>query len=143
MHTTPTKTLAQAVVGLAVALAALAAYATALYLILIAIASVASAGMPPSRYDRPYDGYLIPFRVELGQAARTCNALARQLGQPATHPRMIEGRHLYGCAYPAEGLCYVVYSYDPSGKDKRMESNVWRHEIAHCNGWPAHHPGQR
>lgn len=140
---TPTKTLGTAIVGLILALGALATYAVVLYFILIAIASVANAGMPPSRYDRHYAGYLIPIKVPLGKAHAACNALARELGHKADHPRMIAGRHLYGCAYRGDGICHIVYSYDPSGKDKRMERNVWRHEVAHCNGWPADHPGAR
>lgn len=145
MDTRPTKTLMQALIGLALSLGALAAYAVVLYYTLIAIASVANAGMPPSRYDRPYDGYLVDIRVPLGKAHAACNSLAAKLGEPQTHPMRVAGRPLYGCAYVLHdgGLCFVVYSYDPSGRDRHMERNVKRHELAHCNGWPAHHPDQR
>ena len=55
----------------------------------------------------------------------------------------IDGRPLDGCAYPGKGFCFIVWSFDPSGRDPHMADNVRRHEIAHCNGWPAHHPGAR
>lgn len=103
----------------------------------------ALAGMPPAKYDRPYMDELSEWRVPLGRAAAKCNALARDLGQPATHPARIAGRPLYGCAYPGKGFCFIVWSFDPSGRDPHMADNVRRHEVAHCNGWPAHHPGAR
>jgi len=110
---------------------------------LMLIATPAFAGMPPAKYDKPYGGALTEWRVPLGKATAKCNALARDLGHPADNPRMVNGRALYGCAYPLKGECFIVYSFDPSGADKRMADNVRRHETAHCNGWPSHHPGER
>lgn len=97
--------------------------------------SLALAEMPPKHFEHEYMGALAEYRVPLGRAASKCNALARQFGQPATHPMKIEGRPLYGCAYPFKGECFIVWSFDPSGRDPHMASNVRRHEIAHCNGW--------
>lgn len=119
------------------------AFAYALGTAAYVISGDAFAGMPPAKYDRPYMGELSEWRVPLGRAAAKCNALARDLGQPATHPARIDGRPLYGCAYPGKGFCFIVWSFDPSGRDPHMADNVRRHEIAHCNGWPAHHPGAR
>lgn len=109
----------------------------------IAATAVALAGMPPSKYDKPYGGRLVEWKVPLGRAAAKCNGLARDLGQTPNHPYRIDGRPLYGCAYPFKGECYIVWSFDPSGRDKAMADNVRRHEIGHCNGWPAGHPGAR
>lgn len=113
-----------------------------LIVLLALVATHANAGMPPANYDKPYNGALSEWRVALGRAASKCNALARDLGEPANNPLMIGGRSLYGCAYPYKGECFIVYSYDPSGKDAKMADNVRRHEVAHCNGWPSWHPGQ-
>lgn len=122
----------------------LAMFFAGLLLILLALglaASVALAGMPPKKYDRPYGGELTEWKVPLGRAAAKCNAVARELGQPADHPMKVDGRPLYGCAYPFKGECFIVYSY--SSQDRKMVDNVRRHEVAHCNGWPSNHPGAR
>lgn len=107
------------------------------------ITTPALAGMPPAKYDRPYEGTLSEWRVPLGEAASKCNTLARDLGEVANNPYKVAGRPLYGCAYPYDGECFIVYSFDPSGEDPKMADNVRRHEVAHCNKWPSHHPGER
>lgn len=104
----------------------------------------ALAGMPPARYDRTFEGRMEHYVVPYGKAWSKCNHLSIQLGYgPKSRAESrINGRHLYGCSFPVSPrLCYVVYSY--SGFDKLMKSNVFRHEQAHCNGWPADHPGAR
>ena len=99
----------------------------------------ALAEMPPKKYEHAYKGELVEWQVSLGSAHAQCNWLARQLGEPPSHPMKVEGRPLYGCAYVYEKQCFIVYSFSPS--EHRMRSNVRRHEIAHCNGWPANHKG--
>jgi len=110
---------------------------------LLFVATPALAGMPPEKYDRSYNGELSEWRVPLGKAASKCNSLAHDLGQPADNPHAIAGRPLYGCAYSFKGKCFIVWSFDPSGRDKTMADNVRRHEVAHCNGWSANHQGER
>lgn len=110
---------------------------------LLMSASASGAGMPPEKYEHAYKGNLFEKEVPLKGAAKECNKLGKRFKNTEIHPERKNGRPLYGCAYPRKGECYIVYSYDPSGNDKDMASNVRRHEIAHCNGWPADHPGSR
>jgi hypothetical protein len=42
-----------------------------------------------------------------------------------------------GCAYLGEQLCLVVIRRDISAS---RYAEVLRHELAHCRGWPGHHP---
>ena len=101
------------------------------------LASPAFAQMPPPKWDHPFSGKMIEHLVPYGKAA----ALCRELNPEGDHPNMVSGRKLYGCAFWRGETCEIVYSYDPTGLDKRMASNVFRHERAHCNGWPSDHPG--
>lgn len=108
---------------------------------LVALTVPAFADMPPERFDHAYSGRLEKHLVPYGHAWAACDRLQRKLGRGGMSPRfkMIEGRHLYGCSMPAgEGRCAIVYSW--STFDPAMQSNVFRHERAHCNGWPADHP---
>ena len=91
----------------------------------------AFASMPPSQWDHPFKGKMEKHLVAYGKAARTCIKL-----NPSD-----EGGAQYGCQFWRGKTCVIVYSFDPTGKDPKMTSNVFRHEQAHCNGWPSNHPG--
>jgi hypothetical protein len=46
------------------------------------------------------------------------------------------------CAWRVEARCWVVMVPDAQITAVGFPPDVvWRHELAHCNGWPAHHPG--
>lgn len=97
----------------------------------------ALANMPPKEYDFPFQGKLEKHLVTYGNAARLCN----KLNPDYKTPSYVSGRKLFGCQFFREnGTCVIVYSYDPTGNDKKMSSNVFRHEQAHCNGWSSNHP---
>jgi hypothetical protein len=106
----------------------------------------ALAGMPPKKYDHPYSGTLEKHLVPYGQAWEKCNAvsIARGEGGWPKSSMQIGKRSLYGCAMggklAGEKRCVIVYSFDPTGNDRKMKSNTFRHERGHCNGWPSHHP---
>jgi hypothetical protein len=108
--------------------------------------SSAFAGMPPKEYDRPYSGTLEKHLVPYGQAWAKCNeiSIARGEGAWPVSSMRIGKRSLYGCAMggklDGKKRCVIVYSYDPTGNDRKMKSNVFRHERGHCNGWPSDHP---
>lgn len=96
----------------------------------LCLASPAFAGqLLPPKYDHPYPGKMEKHLVPYGFAAKKCRSLGAEVST------MVEGRHLYGCQFFDGDTCVIVYSYDPSGKDRKMMSNVYRHERGHCNGW--------
>jgi len=89
--------------------------------------------LPPVEYDRVYDGDLtikiVPDMISL-QAACASN-------------KPVPGLML-ACAWHDAKSC-VIYMVE----DRIMREHSWntglllRHEIAHCNGWPSDHPGER
>jgi hypothetical protein len=89
---------------------------------------------PPQQYDHTYSGKLeIIYTKTAEEMARHC--------PPNSH-----GQRL-GCArrnYPSEGHCFIVIA--PAAELEAIgysEPTIVRHENAHCNGWPADHPGLR
>lgn len=109
-------------------------------LLAVLAVSQAVAQMPPERFDHTYTGEMQSHLVPYGQAWAMCDKLAKSLGEegwPVTS-KQIQGRHLYGCSMLVDDVCIIVHSW--SLHDKDMKSNVYRHERAHCNGWPADHP---
>lgn len=47
---------------------------------------------------------------------------------------------VWGCAYVGANPCPV---YVTSTGSKKFRNLIRIHELAHCAGWPAHHPGGR
>jgi hypothetical protein len=89
--------------------------------------------VPPAEYDRPYKGHLEVYKVG-GQAE------VRATGCPKSAFVAL------GCAFwwTNPDKCVVVLADDATiraaGHDPEI---VLHHELAHCEGWPAHHPGAR
>jgi hypothetical protein len=85
---------------------------------------------PPPEYDRPYAGKLVKIEAKdseemlsLCAESKSPIACARQYGVVA---------------------CTIVIA--PEAVLRRWGWTVeivMRHELAHCNGWPADHPGAR
>jgi hypothetical protein len=83
--------------------------------------------LPPPIYDHPYDGVVVERVLPLDEARRFCAAIG---------------------VGPADGCSGIVTMTDESkrclivlptdGPDPDIE-NYRRHELAHCNGWPADH----
>jgi hypothetical protein len=78
---------------------------------------------PPARYNHPYEG-LVDERV---MPVAEVRALCRSVG--ASGP-------FVACAWVSDGVCHIVLPND----EPAPVSTYRRHEIAHCNGWPANHP---
>jgi hypothetical protein len=78
---------------------------------------------PPAQWDFPYKGKLTVHQVDHNQIVVHCRA---------NHP--FSGM-IAGCAYPGRGACTVYIN-----SSARDPACALRHEIAHCNGWPSHHP---
>jgi hypothetical protein len=76
--------------------------------------------VPPKRFDYPFKGKLVEHSGNVRQVQMWCATI---YGEP--FPYIVEG-----CALPMGRRCEIAYT----------RKKVRRHEIAHCNGWPAHHP---
>jgi hypothetical protein len=94
---------------------------------------------PPSQYDRPYTGTLTIERVVDSAAVQmqcpkltsktraACAIVAQDLSWCKVY--IVSDEYING-RYTAEQRKQMDYSYE----------NFLRHELAHCNGWPADHP---
>jgi len=72
---------------------------------------------PPARYDQPASNVSVQY-ASRSQIKRFCgDSFAR------------------GCAYAHSDGCTLIV---PPGTGKG--SKLYRHEMAHCNGWDKHHP---
>jgi hypothetical protein len=80
---------------------------------------VMTTTVPPPAYDHAYRGRLIVHVLPDSAASAACH------GGDA-------------CSTRQGGTCIVIL---PRGH--RALALLRRHEIGHCNGWPADHPGAR
>jgi hypothetical protein len=90
--------------------------------------------VPPSEYDHPYHGgTLVTTKVrDQDEVRRLCPGAQFTMGVALA------------CSYPIVGGCMVVVAPEADIKAFSMELNlVMRHEVAHCNGWPADHRDAR
>ena len=78
---------------------------------------------PPARYNHPYDGPVDERVMSVSEARTLCNSLD-------AFPTGV------ACSWVADGTCHIVLPNDYQAP----VSTYRRHEIAHCNGWPANHP---
>jgi hypothetical protein len=89
--------------------------------------------MPPPEYDRPYDGVLVT----------TVANSQKQVREWCPDAKFTLGVAL-ACTHRYPTGCRMVIASDKlltaAGFPAEM---VKRHELAHCNGWPADHPGPR
>lgn len=103
----------------------------------IAVISPALAGShdsewnPPARFDHPYALKMVVKRVSPSQVVQTCRKLYNQYSV---------GEGTIGCStFDENAACIIVIPNKRVGF--ASPEAVLRHEIGHCNGWPAHHPG--
>jgi hypothetical protein len=87
--------------------------------------------IPPPEYDHPYKGKITIQRFSDQKVLRAqCS--------PSPFP------YLLGCAREAMGVCYIAMADDELLDKLNFPAEiVLRHERAHCNLWPNHHPGGR
>jgi hypothetical protein len=93
--------------------------------ILAALVTPASASLePPTRYDRPYYGQLIIVQQSLAGIRRSCR-----------------DPYCWAWTYGDEGgKCTIYLPKVGSSISRAFFNKLYRHERAHCNGWPANHP---
>jgi|SRR6516225_2585647 len=93
---------------------------------------------PPAKYDYPFPGILMVQRLSLDEISKICLP-----------------KHHTGCALTLNTdngvylnnrtgnrtACIAIVANDADLRAEHVRFNdVLRHEIAHCNGWPADHP---
>jgi hypothetical protein len=89
---------------------------------------------PPAPFDHPYSGELIERQMPQAKVVSTCRSMFRKYGVKA-----VASNTQRGCAAViSPGKCLVVYIDKPFRS--ATPQSVRRHEIGHCNGWPASHP---
>ena len=72
--------------------------------------------------------------VEIQRPIEQVGAVCRALGVKTTFAM------IYGCSTWARGGCVIVIPQVQGPVTAQFQARVREHEIAHCNGWPAHHP---
>jgi len=78
---------------------------------------------PPARYNHPYSGQVVERVVPEAEVRSLCMSMGADPISTA-------------CSWQSNGTCYIVLPSD----GRAPVSTFRRHEIAHCNGWPADHP---
>jgi hypothetical protein len=78
---------------------------------------------PPARYDHPYAGPVVERVVPEVEVHSLCMSMGSDAIGTA-------------CSWRSKGTCYIVLPSDA----RAPVATFRRHEIAHCNGWPADHP---
>ena len=86
--------------------------------------------VPPERYDHPYrDGPVIEKLLTLEEVRKLCTAIG--VGP-------FDGCAGYVTMSDGSRACYIVLPID--GFD--TVAAYRRHELGHCDGWPANHPSE-
>lgn len=78
---------------------------------------------PPAKYDHPYNGQIVERVVPEVEVRSLCMSMGLDLVTVA-------------CSWRSNNTCYIVLPNDGQAPVETFR----RHEIAHCNGWPADHP---
>jgi hypothetical protein len=91
--------------------------------------------------------------VEFDDLPRVPVEIARPKDQAAMHAHCdpmvpaLKSQFVLGCGCGRryqDGVCRVVIASDQDiARTSTSFEIVYRHEIGHCNGWPASHPGMR
>jgi len=91
---------------------------------------------PPAEYDKPYMGELMIRRMATEQDMRNAFPKAPFKTNAQSHAPAI--------SFHNETRCEVFIVSDRTLKALGMNyALTLRHELAHCNGWPADHPGAK
>jgi hypothetical protein len=78
---------------------------------------------PPEQYNHPYNGQVVERVVPAAEARTLCMSMGADLLGVA-------------CSWQSNGTCNTILPND----EYAPVATFRRHEIAHCNGWPANHP---
>jgi hypothetical protein len=88
--------------------------------------------LPPPEYDHHYEGDLTIKLVD------SVEHLAIVCKWPEVRPNSL------GCATVRSDHCIIYLVQDDVARERGWNNGIiLRHELGHCNGWPADHPGAR
>jgi hypothetical protein len=85
---------------------------------------------PPAVYQHRYRGALTVQHGSLAEVEHFCHTM---------HGIVSQYRAL-GCAVVDTHSCFVLIPKIGGPVTARIQAQIRRHEMAHCNGWPADHP---
>ena len=87
---------------------------------------------PPSEYNHSYDGPVEQRVLPVAEVRVVCDSLgASHSSADASAPGGTAA-----CAWVNDDTCFIILPDD----ELAPVDTYRRHEIAHCNGWPADHP---
>jgi len=112
-----------------------AAAAVAAFFLMSGMAQAFTVNAPPARYDHAHP-HLVIVETAHGKVRGMCGRL---LG----HRNFERSGRLHACASIGDGRspCVIVLpKAGEGGISKRDRQALFRHERAHCNGWPGYHP---
>ena len=78
---------------------------------------MSSPNLPPAQYDHEYKGPLFHWDVHIDVIRTMC-----------------KGKNTIACAHRKNGTCVVLMA-DRLRATPEKRAAIWRHEMAHCNGW--------
>jgi hypothetical protein len=106
----------------------------------LAMANIAMAGKndpewnPPTRFDHAYSGQLTVRYLPQKQVVTAC---AKLFAEYKVAAKSFPNQH--GCSAITSPTSCIVIVVDKTYALATPKA-VLRHEIGHCNGWPASHP---
>jgi hypothetical protein len=88
---------------------------------------------PPAIYDVEYTKPVVKVTLPLDRVQEVCGGLGVTVAR--------KGQVIFGCSVRRDDACFVVVPIIDSYRiEKQDQERIWRHERAHCNGWPSDHP---
>ena len=93
---------------------------------------------PPKRYDHRH-----PALIVVEQTFRKIDPLCRAMFPRNRFPAATETHRITGCGEIGDGRqpCRILVPKRGEGVISEAHRRaIIRHETAHCNGWPSHHP---
>jgi hypothetical protein len=85
---------------------------------------------PPAIYDHAYMGRLTVQQGNMAQVEHYCH----------TMHGIVSPYQALGCSKVDEHSCFLIIPRVGGLVTASIQVQIRRHEIAHCNGWPANHP---
>jgi len=85
---------------------------------------------PPVIYNRAYKGKLTERQGTLAQVEHFCH----------TMHGIVSPYRALGCSKVDDHRCFLMIPRIGGPVTARIQAQIRRHELAHCNGWPGDHP---